>query len=414
VLELVEQNGDSTCLPALEHARDAPAVHDLPDALGSWLTARAADVKEVLRGRDEPALTPEEADAYARIAAALGPEYRAKALLVEILDRPQQDEPRLAYAELLKKLGDPHGEFIELQYRRYRGTATPGDLEREWGLFRAHHQQWLGRLAPVVDSRGFNRRRPMEQPPFERGFLARCHTKPPSAAALQQVLGDPLWSTVEELVGYDAPARLVLQPGMLSLRSAPLWLDSLPALAALTSPPPLQNLTAWGFSVGLAADELSLLLACGPNLPRLSALELRGAVVPDRGFSSLHPRAVQPLLDDPLGHQLRQLTIAVAPDMIGEWWRYVDQTNLETLVLELPGRAGGWRLHFGRGASEELEQLSLGPREPGSPPHSGVLIEALQTLAPERFTRIELSSKPDAALRRALQPFSNATITDSR
>src|SRR5262249_40052173 len=86
-----------------------------------------------------------------------------KALLDEIYRRPDDDEPRQRYADLLRESGDPRGEFIALQLSRYRGDTDPGRKKRERELLRDHRDRFLGPVAKWV--KGVE---------FKRGFLSAC------------------------------------------------------------------------------------------------------------------------------------------------------------------------------------------------------------------------------------------------
>ena len=72
-------------------------------------------------------------------------------LLAAIVEAPDDDAPRLVYADWLQSRGDPRGEFIQLQCQL---AATPDDDRRramriaENKLLAAHGKAWL---APLVD-----------------------------------------------------------------------------------------------------------------------------------------------------------------------------------------------------------------------------------------------------------------------
>jgi uncharacterized protein (TIGR02996 family) len=78
-------------------------------------------------------------------------------LLAAIYANPEDDAPRLVYADWLISKGDPRVEFIALQCsdRPVRG--------KEKDLLAKHRTAWLGKIAPgLADA------------VFERGFLAKC------------------------------------------------------------------------------------------------------------------------------------------------------------------------------------------------------------------------------------------------
>src|SRR5690348_11269000 len=86
------------------------------------------------------------------------------ALLAAIHDSPDDDLPRLAYADWLEENGDPlRAEFIHVQIERARlpdGDPRDADLAcREQQLLRAGRERWMR------DVRVFN------SGPFARGFV---------------------------------------------------------------------------------------------------------------------------------------------------------------------------------------------------------------------------------------------------
>lgn len=80
-------------------------------------------------------------------------------LLAAITAAPDDDEPRIAYADWLKEVGDPRGEWIAIQCALAR-RRTPELEARERHLRERHAAEWLAHagLAP-----GEGR--------FQRGFI---------------------------------------------------------------------------------------------------------------------------------------------------------------------------------------------------------------------------------------------------
>lgn len=65
------------------------------------------------------------------------------AVLAEVLRRPQDDEPRLVYADTLTARGDPRGEFIVIQCALAAGSTDPKLVKRETELRRKHGAAWM-------------------------------------------------------------------------------------------------------------------------------------------------------------------------------------------------------------------------------------------------------------------------------
>src|SRR5438477_5170948 len=100
------------------------------------------------------------------------------AFLQVVLDRPDDDAPRLVYADWLEERGDPRGEFIRVQCELARLPADDPrrpELEgREKALLDAHRDAWL---APL---RGLG-----ADVEFRRGFVERL------TLTAEQFLADP-------------------------------------------------------------------------------------------------------------------------------------------------------------------------------------------------------------------------------
>src|SRR5687768_2116425 len=105
------------------------------------------------------------------------------ALLAAVLAAPEDDAPRLVYADHLQANGDPRGELIAVQcdlariapsedtearkgnvIRRRRTDRAETLREREKELLRANRDTWIRPFAPSIDS----------NVDFERGFIERA------------------------------------------------------------------------------------------------------------------------------------------------------------------------------------------------------------------------------------------------
>src|SRR5262245_32494521 len=94
---------------------------------------------------------------------------KEQAFLQAIAESPDDDTPRLVFADWLDDHGDPaRAEFIRVQIEL---ASQPGDdtrrralQDREEDLLRAHEDEWRARLAPVPHS---------TWGPFTRGFVER-------------------------------------------------------------------------------------------------------------------------------------------------------------------------------------------------------------------------------------------------
>ncbi len=97
-----------------------------------------------------------------------------EAFLRTIAENPDDDGPRLVYADWLEERGDPLGEFIRVQCELARAERG-GELhrvqnlhKREDELLTAHRAEWLGPLAGFTNDESL-------APYFHRGFVERIN-----------------------------------------------------------------------------------------------------------------------------------------------------------------------------------------------------------------------------------------------
>jgi uncharacterized protein (TIGR02996 family) len=112
------------------------------------------------------------------------------ALLAAVYASPDDDGPRLVFADALTERGEVRGEFIALQIQRARGTSTPAGLRRERELIgpTKHKAEWGFPLTQGGDCR------------FSRGFPVHLELQPKTAKAL---IGNPALRTVQTLGGLN-------------------------------------------------------------------------------------------------------------------------------------------------------------------------------------------------------------------
>jgi uncharacterized protein (TIGR02996 family) len=122
------------------------------------------------------------------------------AFLRAIREDPEDDTPRLVYADWLEERGDPRGEFIRVQCRLAR--TAPGDKraalqQHERRLLERHQDEWLGSLRPLLT--GWT---------FRRGFLDAMTV--PAAIYLRPVTfprPDTVRRVEVDLNGFEVPAN---------------------------------------------------------------------------------------------------------------------------------------------------------------------------------------------------------------
>lgn len=98
------------------------------------------------------------------VKTAAAPAIDHARFLAAILEHPDDDAPRLAYADALTKAGDPRGEFIAVQVQL--AVAKSGSAERralarrDTALFGKHGEPWTKHAMKVC-----------EQATLKRGFV---------------------------------------------------------------------------------------------------------------------------------------------------------------------------------------------------------------------------------------------------
>jgi uncharacterized protein (TIGR02996 family) len=152
---------------------------------------RWREVHQELERAEPPAsLTEEQRAAIGAMCLALERADPQEDLLQAVWSSPDEDGPRLVYADWLVERGDPRGQFIHLQMLPSPTSAQKRLAQR---LLREHMPGWLGPLVPACAA----------QARFERGFPAAVTLQWASRREVEQLGGHPAWSTVSEVTFAD-------------------------------------------------------------------------------------------------------------------------------------------------------------------------------------------------------------------
>jgi uncharacterized protein (TIGR02996 family) len=216
--------------PASVIQRDPP-----PAFAGNWpvLTKKLARFMKALPKLAEPALTDDESVAVDALARAItnAPEgsfvKAAEGLLAKtaaqaasagrtheeflaaIYAAPEDDAPRLVYADWLLEQGDPRGEFIMKQFQDPKVASGAPDV---------HKKLWIAPIAPLLEGAGFGEWRSCVK--FRRGFLSSVMLKQKlSAPRYAEIARHPMLSTLEQVYPRGDSARII-GPGLTALRYA--------------------------------------------------------------------------------------------------------------------------------------------------------------------------------------------------
>jgi len=180
-----------------------------------------------------------------------------RALLADILANPDDDAPRLVFADWLTERGDPRGELISLQCAAQHATGgvLARHVNRASALLERHGEAWVGEIRQIV--RGVE---------LKRGFVASINATGSVFAKCGALFEQ---EPIEELRVIKPSARdlatIAKAPHLAKLRAL-VMLDP----ARIETEAHVQALGA---------------LLCSPRLSTLRVLELRLAVAGAAGPS---------------------------------------------------------------------------------------------------------------------------------
>ena len=258
------------------------------------------------------------------------------AFLRAIRAAPDDDLPRLIYADYLDEHGDPRGEFIRIQIERPRlprdDPRRAGLKAREDELLRRHREEWEGPLAAVVSHAVFRRGFIDDVLVMAEAFLAHAHTlfdwapirtiklrgtfryvgailKRPELAALtgldlcfdhldnrdaallvacRHLSGLKRLNLNGNPIGDEGAARLAASPHLTGLEALHLEHCGLgPAAANSLAAARLTRLRALDLSENFLGDDGIERLAAAPFLERFTALDLTAVGMGDAGAQRL-------------------------------------------------------------------------------------------------------------------------------
>jgi uncharacterized protein (TIGR02996 family) len=280
------------------------------------------------------------------------------AFFQSILDSPDDDRPRLIYADWLEERGDPRGELIQVQCELAKMPTNdprrPGLQARAQGLqTRFTHEALGGAHISFCFSRGLLETVYLGGDPDVRVFVERA----PVIYRLGPVRRLHVIGPALDLATVEALAKLpylcylseLCIPGMAMSGHTGIDVAGVQALAAS---PYLTRLTSLDLSAntGITASALQKLLD-SPSLNRLTKIDLSADWVPDEifGFTgpntcpAVDPSAVQALATSPNASRLTALNL---------WGNSLDEEAGQSLV-DSPFLTGLAELH--------LEHCGLSP-----------------------------------------------------
>ncbi len=302
-------------------------------------------------------------------------------LLAAIYAAPDDDEPRLVYADWLQERGDPRGEFITLQ-------LAGKDVDRQAALIAEHGPTWIGDL-PIAP----------HSVRWYRGFIGEGAPHPTAEPS------DPRWRTLHALVGAALLSDAVPLP---ALRKLSIGNEGVSHLVALSRPLPVETL-AWDSRPSRGSGGLRRLgeVTVLPRLRRFESLD-------DHDFAGrMRARDARIVFSWPCVAAIEEL--AVFNDLAhAHDWLALEALRtgpLRRLELAEPG-AFGWRLALSRTGSRAWDALEItAPPEPSQVwlrkshrPFGEALFAGLAAFPRAQFIAARVSAAPGlwAPIERAL------------
>jgi len=225
-------------------------------------------------------------------------------LLQAVLDAPDDDTPRLIYADWLEEHNQPErANFIRVQCELARTSQYHPDTRARWtelkqieqSLWDSNKSPWLRELPDIS---GF-----WWDTPFERGFVSRC--KPDNANVL--VDQSDVWLNMPvcrgvRLTNASGLERLVQSPCLAEVRHLDVecWIGDT-GVSMLARSPFVRQLKTFQLNNCRVSPAVVAMLTRSPHLSHLQRLELRGNPIHNGGAVEL---ANTPFLD-----QLRVLDL---------------------------------------------------------------------------------------------------------
>ncbi|MCA9618034.1 MAG: TIGR02996 domain-containing protein [Myxococcales bacterium] len=367
--------------PRLLALGELPATWTVRPTMRAWMEEQLTVTLDALRRKVKkvPALSTADQALVAEIEALLAPTQAVRQvqdseddLLAAIYAAPDDDGPRLVYADWLSERGDPRGELIMLQCQP---SLDAKQQKRVDGLLKKHARAWLGPLAPVIGKADLA---------FERGFPATVTVNFKNEMLVREHGSHPAWATVRHLTfAKTATATLEQQrvsqhvePAMRSLRS--IRDVSTPGLEQVVAvaPPALTSL-----GVILSGARTRELLDA-PVLKQLEHLSLSG----------LDEVTVRWLFETAATRSLRSLSLRWAPafDLL-PWLQAVwDHPTLRTLTF---GDVWTGSVTLTRDETGAFSRLRSEHRLGGNGRQLR-LLESFIALDSQAFTQIEVARMP--------------------
>lgn len=206
--------------------------------------------------------------------------------LSDILAHPEDDTPRLIYADWLEDQGqEARAEFIRVQIELARldhwdARYVPLKL-REWELLRTHKRAWLKEL-PSLKSCSWSE--------FRRGFMTGCHLH--SLKKWQKIASACREAVPVEEIAVQWPhsaQEFQVLATLPRLRSLRFWghFPNMRIIEELADSPVLSSLRSLHLTATSLTEEAFRTLISSPHLRGLKELHVGGNHLGNRGIAAL-------------------------------------------------------------------------------------------------------------------------------
>jgi uncharacterized protein (TIGR02996 family) len=298
------------------------------------------------------------------------------ALLAATTEAPNDDGPRLVYADWLLQQDDEiaraRGEYIALACSAMRSpkrTSRMKELLAKWEIV------WLASINPCIRDQT-----------WARGFVEACRL---SEHVPESLLGHPLWRTLRilqaETYGLGERVRVICQPALESLRTLATDLDAIEPIAVSAQGPAhlprlIELAILRSYPARVAQDAVIPILTSAPCFTKIRRLHLDGGCTQTQLAALARP----------------DLTLAVGTHAfnLGRWIDELDEAQATyeevRLVSEMRPLVarGGIELVIRRDADGRWSQLEIRWTEHDTARRRNDVLQTLELLPRDRLTRV--------------------------
>lgn len=368
-----------------------------------FFDTRTRKVVEALEALKVPTLSAADAETVQQLSGGRRAATRdLSSLEAAVYAAPNDDAPRLVYADALLEKGDPRGEFLTLQFAREKRRLTNAERQREHALQAEHQVAWLGPLALTVDEWS-------DLVIFRRGFVHTLAVASEKPAVMKALLEAPGFSTVRtlslRLYGESPLPEAMLRSPAFAHLTGLAWLDGTGFVQFFGSkePWPYEEVLCSDPSYEPAQFKIDLKRIIDSRaVPRLKTLKVSGYLK--------KPAQYAPLWSSELGQRLTGFGATQGIYNLGAWVKELERHALDARLtsFDLGFNFGSrdFAAHLTRGSDGRLSDLEVWKRPPDSSygtPKISRLCETLDALPGDRLTAFRYVGKLSKGDKKSLE-----------